>query len=67
MMTGADPNTNWLGECLALDDQRFIKTGADVIDHWKLRRAPLPLETSVPGIFAVDDVRAGSIKARERQ
>jgi thioredoxin reductase (NADPH) len=62
LMTGADPNTAWLGECLALDDKRFIATGADTAERWPLKRAPFPLETSVPGIFAVGDVRANSIK-----
>ncbi|PYM11530.1 MAG: pyridine nucleotide-disulfide oxidoreductase [Candidatus Rokuibacteriota bacterium] len=63
VMTGADPNTEWLGGCLTLDARQFIKTGADVgLDHWPLRRAPYLLETSVPGIFAVGDIRADSIK-----
>jgi thioredoxin reductase (NADPH) len=62
MMTGVDPNTGWLGDCVALDRQQFIKTGADVMDSWKLKRSPFPLETSAPGIFAIGDVRSGSIK-----
>jgi thioredoxin reductase (NADPH) len=62
LMTGADPNTAWLGECLALDAKRFIKTGADLATDWPLSRAPFPLETSVPGIFAVGDIRANSLK-----
>lgn len=62
LMTGADPNTAWLGECLALDAKRFIKTGADIATNWPLRRAPFPLETSVPGVFAVGDIRANSVK-----
>ena len=63
VMTGADPNTAWLKGCLALDAKQFIKTGADVgVDDWPLRRAPFLLETSVPGIFAVGDVRADSVK-----
>ena len=37
MMTGVDPNTDWLADCLALDGQRFIKTGADVMDSWRLK------------------------------
>jgi thioredoxin reductase (NADPH) len=62
VMTGADPNTAWLGGCLALDTKQFILTGADLGDAWPLRRAPLMLETSLPGVFAVGDIRAGSVK-----
>ena len=62
LMTGADPNTAWLGKCLSLDSKRFIKTGPDIEMEWPLRRAPFLLETSVPGIFAVGDIRAKSIK-----
>ena len=62
LMTGADPNTAWLDGCLSLDDKHFIKTGADLAADWPLRRAPYPLETNLPGIFAVGDVRSGSLK-----
>ena len=62
LMTGACPNTEWLGGCVALDAKQFIKTGADAGTDWPLRRAPYMLETSQPGIFAVGDVRAGSMK-----
>jgi thioredoxin reductase (NADPH) len=62
MMAGANPNTAWLGGCVALDSHNFIKTGADVLDAWTLKRSPFPLETSVPGVFAIGDARAGSIK-----
>ena len=62
MMTGADPNTEWLRGSLALDAKGFIKTGADVQDGWPLRRPPYPLETSLPGVFAVGDIRAESVK-----
>jgi thioredoxin reductase (NADPH) len=62
LMTGADPNTAWLSGCLALDGKRFIKTGADVQTGWPLGRPPFPLETSLPGIFAVGDIRANSVK-----
>jgi thioredoxin reductase (NADPH) len=62
MMTGVDPNTSWLGDCVALDGQQFIKTGADVMESWMLKRSPFPLETSAPGVFAIGDVRSGSIK-----
>jgi thioredoxin reductase (NADPH) len=62
LMTGANPNTAWLAGCLQLDEKQFIKTGAEVGDGWSLRRPPYLLETSLPGVFAVGDVRAGSIK-----
>jgi thioredoxin reductase (NADPH) len=67
-MTGADANTGWLGGCLGLDDQRFVKTGADLSPEeleavqWPLRRRPYQFETSVPRVFAVGDVRSGSMK-----
>lgn len=61
-MTGANPNTAWLQECLALDQQQFVKTGADVAESWSSRRPPYMLETSRPGIFAVGDIRSGSVK-----
>ncbi len=67
-MMGASPNTHWLGDCMALDGQGFIKTGAALTPEdlakakWPLRRVPHLLETSLPGIFAVGDVRAGNIK-----
>jgi thioredoxin reductase (NADPH) len=62
LMMGADPNTDWLGTCLSLDAKRFIKTGPEVANEWPLSRTPFLLETSVPGIFAVGDVRANSVK-----
>jgi thioredoxin reductase (NADPH) len=68
VMTGADPNTRWLDGCLALDDKGFIKTGPDLLPdnltdtRWSLNRQPYLLETSFPGVFAVGDVRGGSIK-----
>jgi thioredoxin reductase (NADPH) len=68
LMTGAVPNTRWLEGCVALDSQRFVKTGTDVsqadrVDaHWALARTPLALETNRPGVFAVGDVRSGSMK-----
>ncbi len=62
LMTGACPNTAWLNGCVALDPKQFIKTGADVRESWPLPRPPYMLETSLPGVFAVGDVRAGSMK-----
>jgi thioredoxin reductase (NADPH) len=62
MMTGADPNTEWLRGTLALDPKGFIKTGAEAQDGWPLQRAPYLLETSLPGVFAVGDIRAQSVK-----
>jgi thioredoxin reductase (NADPH) len=67
-MTGAAPATSWLDGCVALDASGFIKTGADLTyedladARWPLRRPPHLLETSLPGVFAVGDVRGGSIK-----
>jgi len=68
LMTGADPNTAWLKGCVVLDDKGFVKTGADLqpaeleAAGWPLARRPDLLETSSPGVFAVGDVRFGSIK-----
>jgi thioredoxin reductase (NADPH) len=68
LMTGAVPSTQWLDGCVALDDKGFIKTGPDLSQddlaaaHWPLPRAPHLLETSLPGIFAVGDVRGGNVK-----
>jgi thioredoxin reductase (NADPH) len=62
MMTGASPNTAWLDNCLAMDGKQFIKTGAGAGSDWPLERSPYLLETSLPGVFAVGDVRAGSMK-----
>ncbi len=67
-MTGAEPSTKWLAGCLALDDKGFIKTGAALTADelaaakWPLRRPPHLLETSLPGVLAVGDVRSGSTK-----
>lgn len=68
VMTGADPNTGWLGGCLALDSTGFIKTGSDLSAedlsdaHWPLIRRPYLLETTLPGVFAAGDVRDGNVK-----
>ncbi len=67
-MTGAVACSGWLDRCLALDDKGFIKTGQDLLPEdlaaarWPLARAPHLLETSLPGVFAIGDVRSGSLK-----
>ena len=60
-MTGACPNTAWLAGCMELDEKQFIQTGSGVT-NWRLRRPPYMLETSLPGVFAVGDIRSGSVK-----
>jgi thioredoxin reductase (NADPH) len=68
LMTGAEPNTRWLQGCVVLDDHGFVKTGSDLGKdelanaRWSLPRPPYLLETSVPGVFAAGDARAGSVK-----
>jgi thioredoxin reductase (NADPH) len=67
VMAGAAPRTDWLEDSFVLDNKGFIVTGPDLVsspggDQWPLQRPPLMLETSVPGIFAVGDTRAGSVK-----
>ena len=67
-MIGAKPNSAWLEGCVACDDGGFIKTGSQLSReelkraNWPLSREPFLLETSLPGVFAVGDVRAGNVK-----
>lgn len=63
---GARPGTSWLADAVPLDPRGFLPTGQDVAapaELWKpLARAPLALETGLPGVFAIGDVRSGSVK-----
>jgi len=63
---GAQPRTQWLGEAVARDRSGFLRTGPDLPASAHARRLaglpPLPLETSLPGVFAAGDVRRGSVK-----
>lgn len=67
-MTGAVPNSAWLGGCVARNQTGFIKTGLDLTTEdlakakWPLSRPPYLLETSLPGVFAVGDIRGGNLK-----
>jgi thioredoxin reductase (NADPH) len=63
LLLGADPCADWLPPSLARDESGFVLTGADIPSRsWHPDRAPAPLETSIPGVFAAGDVRAGSVK-----
>lgn len=64
VLIGARPHTDWLPPELARDSRGFLLAGGDLSDHeaWPLDRAPLLLETSMPGVFAAGDVRHGSVK-----
>ena len=63
LFCGADPNAGWLDGCVSLDGKGFVVTGAKCPDGKCINQRPaLPLETSQPGVFAIGDVRAGSIK-----
>jgi thioredoxin reductase (NADPH) len=67
-MAGAIPNTEWLRACISLDGKGFVKTGTSLGPEelaearWVQARRPFPLETTMPGVFAVGDVRSGNYK-----
>ncbi len=68
VMTGGVPNSAWLEGCLALDSNGFVKAGPELgpedlsAAHWPLLRPPYLFETSLPRVFAVGDIRSGSLK-----
>jgi thioredoxin reductase (NADPH) len=68
LMIGAQPNSAWLGDCVALDDKGFVKTGTDLNaddlsrTRWPVTRVPFLFETNRHRVFAVGDVRSGSVK-----
>jgi thioredoxin reductase (NADPH) len=64
VLIGAEPHTAWLDPRIARDEAGYLLVGADVERHggWQLDRAPMPLETSQPGLFAAGDVRRRAVK-----
>jgi thioredoxin reductase (NADPH) len=68
VLIGAEPRTQWLPEAVRRDQSGFVVTGTDLLqggqpdEQWPLRRLPMFLESSLPGVFAVGDVRHGSVK-----
>jgi thioredoxin reductase (NADPH) len=68
LMIGAQPNSAWLGDCVALDDKGFVRTGTDLTPddlsrtRWSVARAPFLFETNRHRVFAVGDIRSGSVK-----
>ena len=68
VLIGARPHTDWLPDAVARDARGYVLTGLDLVrerpERGRSSAPPLPFETSVPGVFAVGDVRAGSGQAR---
>jgi thioredoxin reductase (NADPH) len=68
VLIGAEPHTGWLPQAIRRDRWGFVVTGADLLQDgtpppgWPLDRPPMPFESSMPGVFAVGDVRHGSVK-----
>jgi thioredoxin reductase (NADPH) len=63
VLIGAEPHTDWLRDVVTLDERGFALTARDIPQlAWHESRAPLPFETSVPGVFAAGDVRYRSVK-----
>ncbi len=64
VLIGAEAATDWLPSEIARDEHGFVLTGPDAMTagQWKPDRDPFALETSAPGIFAVGDIRSGSVK-----
>jgi thioredoxin reductase (NADPH) len=61
VLIGAEPRTDWLDGVVERNERGYVLTGHD-LDRWPLARPPLPLETSLPGVFAAGDVRYRSVK-----
>ncbi len=62
-MIGAQPRSEWLPDSIERDERGFLVTDRDISgSRWALGRMPYSLETSLPGVFAVGDVRKGSVK-----